>query len=254
MSPNKNKKQTLILLTLLTILTLLLTTTATENQTTQCSDNIDNDNDGLTDLQDPACITPDHNDEIDCYMNTDCGIDTCAGDANYCDDNDVYQIFLFNICNNPGQNNATCSTHTDPFLIFDCGESYCEEYTENYCHQDNLYKNRICHNKGCADKDCFTEQTNQETLIKKCQHGCKNNKCKSKETGKWRDYPTKEPEIQKTTPPSNFTFIQEQLQKTITIPNKKIIKQTSNNNWIIIFTLLITAILIFILVSLTKPN
>ncbi|MBT4166112.1 hypothetical protein HOE04_03680 [archaeon] len=227
MSPNKTyKKQTLILLAIFTILILILTISSTEE-------------------------------EIECYMNTDCGIDACAGDDNYCENNNVFQIFLFHTCNNPGQTTSYCSTYTDPFLIFDCGESYCEEYSENYCHQNNIYKNKICYNKGCADKDCFSEKVTQEELVKECEYGCKKGKCKSKETGKWRDYPynqEQEPQIQENINQSiDYTFIEESIKK-ITIQNKETTDKTNPNNWAIILALLITAILIFILTYLLSKS
>jgi len=58
--------------------------------------------------------------EPECYIDSDCGTDQCAGGPNYCWLDDVYQDFITYTCNNPGQPDAYCSSEIVPLLLKEC--------------------------------------------------------------------------------------------------------------------------------------
>ncbi|MSU60393.1 MAG: hypothetical protein EXS52_00555 [Candidatus Staskawiczbacteria bacterium] len=81
-----------------------------------CWDGLDNDNDNLTDYpQDPGCASKQDNDEfnavITCSTNSQCGTDEFVGNIS-CQNNDVYQGYKTYTCNNPGTTSSYCSNNT----------------------------------------------------------------------------------------------------------------------------------------------
>jgi len=59
----------------------------------------------------------------------------------------------------------------------DCGESYCENWGENYCKDGDVYKNRTCHDKGCSNGDCYDDSYEEARLVTTCPCGCGNGAC-----------------------------------------------------------------------------
>jgi len=142
-----------------------------------CSDGLDNDNDGLFDMNDPGCESPADNDEIDCYSDNDCPDDVCAGGLNFCSNDDVYQIFDIFSCSNGGLNSAFCLADQEPRKLFECGEDSCEVYEDDYCALGDVYHSRTCYDQGCADRECFSETFTDSELVTDCDYGCDDSEC-----------------------------------------------------------------------------
>jgi len=143
----------------------------------KCSDGVDNDNDGLIDMNDLGCDSPLDDDEKDCYVNFDCGVDECAGEENYCRYNDVYQDYNFFTCNNAGLNSAFCSVDVSPFKIMECGNDYYGSWEANYCYDDDVYHSRTNTERGCSNKECFANTFGEIAKVAECDYGCSNGDC-----------------------------------------------------------------------------
>jgi hypothetical protein len=130
--------------------------------------------------------------EIACYTNSDCGNSGCAGGANYCMFNNVYQDFIFFTCNNPGTTSSYCSNTTSPFLLeecdYSCSNGFCvdepsecssnsdcgsSQLVNNYCSGNNVMNNYSV--PSCIFGECeinFVQSLNQT-----CAYGCSNGEC-----------------------------------------------------------------------------
>ena len=99
----------------------------------------------------------------------DCGTDEYIGSTT-CQSNDAWQTWRMKICSNSG--GAHCS-YTDQFKKkIECGDSYCENWKEEYCKDGDVYKKRTCYNKGCALGNCFNEGYQDEQKAQDCEYGC----------------------------------------------------------------------------------
>ncbi len=90
----------------------------------QCADGIDNDNDGLIDMNDPGCTSPADNDEynapiIPCNNNSQCGTNSWMGNT-ICKNGNVWQNYKQFTCNNAGLINSSCSNSVSLKLKEDC--------------------------------------------------------------------------------------------------------------------------------------
>ncbi len=119
------------------------------NNLTQCADGIDNDGDGLIDLNDPGCSSPLDDDEsneiLNCTCNLDCGINNYIGN-NYCLNGDVYRNLQSFLCTFSNTINSFCSNSTIPVLIREC------DY-------------------GCSNGVCKEKQNDEECANKKVSRG-----------------------------------------------------------------------------------
>ena len=147
--------------------------------TTQCSDGIDNDLDGLTDSQDPGCwdnvndpntYNPVLSDEgratISCFTNAQCGRDSFTGDK-YCFNNKVYQDYKSFTCTNAGKGSATCNSNTVKKLVDDCPKACSDAKCVNIecslnsdCNDNNLYTYDECSNAGTTSSTCVHTKVN----------------------------------------------------------------------------------------------
>ena len=141
----------------------------------QCSDEIDNDGDGLIDMQDPGCQNPQDNDEgdevIECRNEGDCGTDGFIGN-NFCSGNDVKRNFIDYTCNNPGSVNSFCLSNTEQRLIDDClinemcTNGQCIEIPDIECNDDddcddnNQRTVDRCINPGTTQSFCRNTEVN----------------------------------------------------------------------------------------------
>jgi hypothetical protein len=144
---------------------------------TKCANGIDDDGDGLVDLDDAGCDSIFDDDEKDCYSNLDCGVDECSGEPNFCSNGDVYQDFNFFTCNNAGFNNAFCSSVVNAQKIFECGEDYYTSWEGNYCKDDDVYHKRNYVEKGCSIGACFSNVFEKIEKVSECDYGCFNGDC-----------------------------------------------------------------------------
>jgi len=103
------------------------------NLETECRNSpVDDDSDGLIDIQDPGCwddlgdpnsYNPDLNDEgragIECSLDSECGVDGFIGERE-CRLGDVYQDYEIFDCLNGGTGLSECSREVDPRRVDDC--------------------------------------------------------------------------------------------------------------------------------------
>ncbi|MDO8530343.1 MAG: hypothetical protein Q7S10_02995 [bacterium] len=97
------------------------------NPKAQCQDGMDNDNDNLTDYpQDPGCTSKQDNDEfngaVTCSTKSQCGTDGYI-DNNVCNGNSVYRNYKTWTCNNPGTTNSSCTSNTVAQLQTTCASN-----------------------------------------------------------------------------------------------------------------------------------
>jgi hypothetical protein len=51
----------------------------------------------------------------------------------------------------------------------DCGSAgYCDGWGSNYCKNNDVYRGRTCHDKGCANSACYDNTRNEEQQVKDC--------------------------------------------------------------------------------------
>jgi len=76
-------------------------------------------------------------------------------------------------CRNITCHNLAGVSFTKPYsldYVEKCGE---DEYGDNYCYDDNVYRNFT--DRGCSGGGCF-ENTTRE-IVETCEHGCDNGEC-----------------------------------------------------------------------------
>ena len=59
----------------------------------------------------------------------------------------------------------------------DCGSDSCGDWL-NFCKNDDVWKTRSCHDRGCSNGACFDNQNWEEEKVQDCQYGCEDEKCK----------------------------------------------------------------------------
>jgi hypothetical protein len=159
--------------------------TCKNRELTECEDSIDNDNDDLTDSDDPGCwnnandpnsYNPNLDDESRsdsvCSRNSDCGTNGWVFGTENCNSNNVYLNYQYNECENAGQGNSYCSANILNFLKEDCGTNY---NSENFCEGNTVYYNT--YTNGCSSGNCEKEITKVEVTY--CEYGCQNGICQN---------------------------------------------------------------------------
>ena len=109
----------------------------------QCQDGFDNDGDGLIDYpQDIGCTSNQDNSEFNasivCSSNSQCGTNTLVGNP-FCQGGNVYQNFKTFTCNNAGTTNSSCSNSTQSQLQLTCTG------------------NQTCNNGSCSAVICSSD-------------------------------------------------------------------------------------------------
>ncbi len=120
--------------------------------------------------EDNACVIP------VCIKDSDCGTDGWVCDTT-CSNDDVYQDYRTYTCNNPGTKDSYCSYTDTLTLKEDCGEDYCDAFGSNYCKDGNVYHNRNCYDKGCAEGECYSTIWDDVQLVEECLYGCQDGEC-----------------------------------------------------------------------------
>lgn len=139
---------------------------------TQCSNGIDDDNDGLMDSLDSGCwnnindassYNPLLNNEskstITCFSNAQCGIDGLNGNR-FCEGNNVYQNYRTYSCSNAGLGTSSCSLTTSkrPIQVCSacsngaCSQIACNSNTD--CNDNNVNTIDTCLNPGTTSSSC----------------------------------------------------------------------------------------------------
>ncbi len=102
------------------------------------------------------CTTP----PIECFTNSDCGIDGLFGN-NFCSANNVTRNFRSFTCNNPATPSSFCSNSLAPVTIQQCSDTcsagQCVEIicsTNSDCNDNNSTTQDICHNPGTPSSFC----------------------------------------------------------------------------------------------------
>jgi hypothetical protein len=168
-----------------------------KNRLPQCSNGIDDDNDGEIDYpNDDGCVSPyDDNEEKHdpdcevCFYDSDCGTDGFIGDAS-CQGDDLYQDYETFECLNSGTNDAECSSTTEPRLIeecdFKCVDDECvgecsedddchdDYYSEDYCDGKEVV--RDFHDFSCDEQGSCNEKVTT-FVVKECDERCFEGKC-----------------------------------------------------------------------------
>ena len=176
----------------------------------QCSDNLDNDKDGLIDSKDPGCwdnignpktYNPNLDDEsrgtLACSSENDCGKDGFSKDA-FCKEGNLHKNYTDFTCNNPGTGLSTCTQKKTSVIIEDCnGNEICDmgqcvqiACSKNldcgndqlidglYCKQNDVFRNFRefkCENPGTLYSSCT--QTIKPVLINDCKDSCLDGSC-----------------------------------------------------------------------------
>jgi hypothetical protein len=113
---------------------------------------------------------------IKCVVNNDCGITGFIGEV-YCLEGNVHKDFSQSVCLNPESVESSCEVTITPKIVFNCGTDYCEDFGENYCKNGDVYRGRICHDKGCSDGGCISTLVFEEEKVEDCSSGCSNGDC-----------------------------------------------------------------------------
>ena len=135
-----------------------------------CSDELDNDNDGLFDMDDPGCTSPSDDSEEN-PINIICNQDSDCNDLN---------DYTRDDCINPGCENSHCSnTPIQCLTNSDCNDSnnytfdrcinagsiisYCYNapircLINSDCNDDNMYTIDTCNNPGYASSSCSNDE------------------------------------------------------------------------------------------------
>jgi len=114
--------------------------------------------------------------DIACFEDSDCGFTGFIGDE-FCLNNDLFKIFRNSFCVNPGEVNSYCDANHKSKLFHDCGEDECEEWSENFCKDNNVFKKRDCYERGCNEDMCFNILNTEEKLLEECDYECENGEC-----------------------------------------------------------------------------
>ena len=109
----------------------------------------------------------------------ECGEDEYS--ENYCYDNDVYIDITDRGCSSGscfediinqkvegceyGCSDGECNECSSDL---DCGIDYCENWQANYCEEENVYHERICHDKGCSNGTCFDNIHTEKEMFQDC--------------------------------------------------------------------------------------
>lgn len=102
-----------------------------------------------------------------CNVNTDCGISGSTGDS-FCLFDDVYQLSINYVCNDPDTENSKCSSYFSLDLIEDCGQN--AVCTKGTCRKIACYNNSQCGtNSYYGELICNGNNVTRKYLIYECE-------------------------------------------------------------------------------------
>jgi len=103
------------------------------------------------------------NDPINCFVNSDCGINGFVGNT-FCIDDDVYQPFETNSCDDAGTSSSSCSVENNNELVEVCDDTCVdgecvpiECSVDSDCDDSNINTEDICNNAGTVDSFCTND-------------------------------------------------------------------------------------------------
>ena len=120
------------------------------------------------------------NTPMNCLSNNDCGITGFSGDE-FCQNNDVYKYFQESICINSGTTLSYCDVSEGPEFLIDCGDDSCDGRGSNYCEGNDVYRNKVCHQRRCEGGRCITGDILDEELVEVCADICIDGECIERE-------------------------------------------------------------------------
>ena len=153
-------------------------------QCIRCSNDFDCDDHDSYTLD--ICLKPGspqsscENTPINCFNDSDCSDFSGLARDDYCENDDVFIVQKTATCLYNGTVMSNCFKQSSTVLKRDCGESYCENYSGDYCKDNNdLYKLRTCYDKGCdpSFNGCFNFSRFEEAKSRECEYGCSGNSC-----------------------------------------------------------------------------
>jgi len=154
----------------------------------ECEDGIDNEGDGLVDVQDPGCwddiadpntYNPDLDDElragVRCSQNSDCGVDGFVGDK-FCQEENIFQKYVEYACLNPGLGISSCKSDEIDKLKEQC-KFGCDEAIDSClpeCEKDSDCEQGFkCVDSFCTETECNDNLDNDgDDLIDSADPGC----------------------------------------------------------------------------------
>jgi len=105
--------------------------------------------------------------DIECYKNSDCGIDGLLGQE-FCMEDNLFDFFRDYSCINPGESNSYCYFNDNNEFIEDCGNDYCDSWDNDYCVGDDVYRERMCAVNGCSNGGCVSSFYPESDFVKSC--------------------------------------------------------------------------------------
>jgi len=113
---------------------------------------------------------------INCVTNNDCGF-TGFFNSEFCLNNDLFKTYSNSTCMYAGTPESYCSSLVTQRIVLDCGDSYCGNYSNNYCLGSDVYQNRICYDSSCSGSACTSLARLDEDLVEECDF-CLDGECK----------------------------------------------------------------------------
>ena len=120
------------------------------------------------------------NTEVNCLNNEDCGFMGFLGNE-FCNSNKIFKQKQEVSCLNPGKLISYCIIKQSPIMLGDCGEDSCELQGDEYCEGNNVYQNKVCSKRSCAEEQniamCKEVLEEESVLIQECDYLCSNGEC-----------------------------------------------------------------------------
>jgi len=113
---------------------------------------------------------------MNCLSDNDCGITGFIGQE-FCSNNDVFKTYQISDCMNEGTTNSYCEVNTFPMFLIDCGQDYCDSWSDKYCKNEEVYESRNCYDNSCTEGMCFAELFVDDKLVENCEFGCYLGEC-----------------------------------------------------------------------------
>ncbi len=114
----------------------------------------------------------------ECDTAADCGITGLFGEE-YCTGEDLFQDYKTWECLDAGTPESTCNFNISSIFSTDCGEDSCNPWGDNYCIGDDVYHDRTCHDLGCSDDSCFSNDSLDVELVEVCDDICVSGACRN---------------------------------------------------------------------------
>jgi hypothetical protein len=114
--------------------------------------------------------------EIECSSDSECGVNEFLG-SEFCEGDSIFDNFITHHCINPGSVQSSCTYVVNPQEVEDCGSDSCEDYSDDYCREGDVYHSRLCGVNGCSNGDCVSSVYLDEELVDDCDYDCSDGEC-----------------------------------------------------------------------------